>query len=232
MSEYLQKTKLFEDLSNEMIEKIRSRQWSPGTRLPSEPELAELFGVSRATVRSAVRVLQLSGILRSKSGSGTFVSQQADLVLETRELASVMADPQSLRALIQTRYVLEPQLAALAAEQASDDEIARLFEILRDMEDHRDRHSLMSHGYRFHQAVAEFSHNQVLYGFCQSVSGQLRGLRVLDSLTLESFLAGISAHRAIAEAIADRNGALAKELMRAHLKKDYGAYLSEADLLD
>ena len=80
--------------------------------------------------------------------------------------------------------------------------------------------------------MAESAHNPILYGFCQSVSGQLRGLRVLDSLTLDTFLAGISAHRAIADAIADRNGPLAKELMRAHLKKDYGNYLSETDLLD
>ena len=80
--------------------------------------------------------------------------------------------------------------------------------------------------------VAQFSHNQVLYGFFQSAARQLRGLRVLDSLTLEIFLDGIQEHHAIAEAIAARNPALAKELMQLHLKKDYAQYLLGIDLLD
>ena len=90
----------------------------------------------------------------------------------------------------------------------------------------------MANGYRFHQAVAEFSHNNVLFGFCQSAAGQLRGMRVLDSLTLETFLDGIREHRAIAEAIQDRDDALAKQLMRSHLRKDYAPYLEKPEVLD
>ena len=225
MKDPIVRTKLHEDVANHLIEQIRSHQWEPGMKLPSEPNLAQLYGVSRATVRSAIKCLQHSGILRARSGSGTYVSESAGLVLETQELTSVMADPQNISSLVQARYILEPQLAALAAKHATADEVAELFDILKTMEQNRDRHALMTHGYRFHQAVAAFSHNQVLYRFFQSAASQLRGLRVLDSLTLEIFLDGINEHRAIAEAIRDGDSALACQLMQLHLKKDYGQYL-------
>ncbi len=225
MKDPIVRTKLHEDVANHLIEQIRSHQWEAGMKLPSEPNLAELYGVSRATVRSAIKCLQHSGILRARSGSGTYVSESAALVLETKELTAVMADPQNISSLVQARYILEPQLAALAAKHATADEVAELFDILKTMEQNRDRHALMTHGYRFHQAVAAFSHNQVLYRFFQSAASQLRGLRVLDSLTLEIFLDGIGEHLAIARAIQDGDGALACRLMQLHLKKDYGPYL-------
>ena len=117
-------------------------------------------------------------------------------------------------------------------KNASEKEIGDLFDILGAMEKNLDRHSLMAHGYRFHQAVAEFSHNQVLFGFYQSAAAQLRGLRVMESLTLETFLEGIEEHRAIARAISQRDDALAKQLMRSHLKKDYALYLQRPEILE
>ena len=69
----------------------------------------------------------------------------------------------------------------------------------------------------------------MLYGFYQSLESQLRGLRVLDTLTLEIYLNGIEEYRRIAQAIAGRNGALARELMREHLRKDYCKYLSDQE---
>ena len=232
MRDSIQRTKLCEDVANHMIERIRSQQWSVGLKLPSEQELAEHFDVSRATIRSAVKSLQCEGILRSRGGSGTYVADSAPQVLETKELASVMAEPRKLYALVETRYILEPHLAALTARNATEEEIAQLFVILDTMEENRDRHSLMAYGYRFHQAVAEFSHNQVLFEFYKTAAGELRGLRVLETLTLETFLEGIEEHRAIAKAISRRDDALAKQLMRSHLKKDYAPYLEWAEILE
>ena len=232
MKDPIKRTKLREDVANHMIERIRNQQWNIGMKLPSEPELAQMYDVSRATIRSAIKSLQLSGIHRTRSGSGTYVADSAGLVLETRELAAIMADPQNLHSLVQARFNLEPQLAALAAKNATKEEAEQLFEILRAMEQNTDRHSLMVYGYRFHQAVAEFSHNQVLYRFFQSASSQLRGLRVLDSLTMETFLEGVEDHYSIAKAIAKGDSALAKQLVRSHLKKDYAQYLESSEMLE
>ena len=232
MKDVIQRTKLCEDVAEHILDRIRARHWTVGMKLPAEPELAELFDVSRSTIRTALRSLQLAGILRTRSGSGTYVADSAPAVLEARDLAFVMADPQNLSALVQARYILEPQLAALAAKNATPEHVEQLFAILQEMEHDRDRHSLMSNGYRFHQAVAQFADNQVLYGFFQSAARQMRGLRVLDSLTLEVYLEGIEDHRAIAKAIRQGDDALAKQLMRSHLKKDYAQYLERSDILD
>lgn len=224
-----ERTKLYYDVAQQMIENVQSQQWLPGMKLPSEPNLAKLFDVSRATIRAAVKLLQNAGVLRSVGGSGTYVQENAPRILDAKELATVLSEPQNVYELVQARYVLEPQLCALAAENATDSEIAELFAILQEMEKSQDRHALMTCGYRFHQAVAQYSHNRVLYGFYQSIASQLRGMRVLDSLTLDIFLEGISEHRAIAEAIKARNAVLAKTLLCDHLKKDYTAYLHKME---
>ena len=232
MSSWIHKTKLWEDVANQIIERIRSQEWDVGMKLPSEFELAGMFGVSRDTVRLAIKLLQVYGVIHSRSGSGNYVAERAQIALETKELAAVLAEPDILYSLVQARFVLEPQLAALAAHHAQDREIDRLFFIVSQMEQKEERHSLMTYGYHFHQAVAEYSHNQILVGFYQSVASQLRGVRVLETLTLDTFLKGIEEHKAIARAIAERDGTLAKQLMRSHLKKDYADYLEGSELLE
>ena len=233
MNDLIKKSKLREIVVERMIECIRTRQWAVGTKLPSESDLAEMFDVSRATIRSAIKSMQLSGILYSRGGSGTYIADTAHTVLENGELKAVLSDVQNLHSLVQSRYIIEPQLAALAAKNATESEVKQLFTVLENMQQHSgDIHSLMSHGYLFHQAVAKFSHNKVLYDFSQSISVKLRGLRLLEGLTLETFLEGISEHRAIAEAIAEGHAAKAKKLMQQHLKKDYSDYLKSPEILE
>ena len=232
MSDSIHRTKLSEDVEQRIVEYIRTERWVAGTKLPSESVLAQQLDVSRTTIRSAIKHLQQAGVLYSRSGSGTYVSEAASLILESKELASVSADPQTVYALIQARYILEPQLAALASKNATEEEINHLFTILETMQQHPDRHSLILNGYSFHQYLAQYSHNHILYGFFQSAASQLRGLRVIDSLTVDIFLDGIQEHQAIAEAIRDRNDILAKQLMRSHLKKDYAAYLEQPEFLE
>ena len=219
------RTKLYEDVTNRMIDCIRLEQWEPGGRIPSETALAQTFDVSRSTVREAVKSLQTAGLLRSRAGSGTYVSEGAPLVIQTRELARIMADPGALRELVQARYVLEPQLAALAAEHAAEAEIAGLFATLARMRSKTSRFEPMSVGYQFHLELAAAAHNRVLEGFYRSAAGQMRSMRVLESLTLEVYLEGIEEHFAIAGAIRQHDAPLAAQRMQEHLKKDYSAYL-------
>ena len=96
------------------------------------------------------------------------------------------------------------------------------------MREKHDRMSLMALGHAFHMELSKLAHNRVLAGLYQSVANQLKGLRVLDSLTLEIYLQGIEEHQAIAEAVALRDPQLAGQRMREHLQKDYGAYLPQA----
>jgi len=121
MSEPIFRIKLYEEVANLITERIRTEQWRAGDRLPPEAELAKEFDVSRSTVREAVRSLQIAGLLRSRAGSGSFVTENAPMILQTRELAAIMGDREHLRDLVQTRFILEPQMAALAAKQATEE---------------------------------------------------------------------------------------------------------------
>ena len=112
-AEGISRTKLFEDVSERIMEMIRSEEYPAGARLPSEQQLAQRFEVSRNTVRGAIRSLSIFGLLRSINGSGTFVSERANVILEAQALASIMAHPDALLELVQARCVLEPQLAAM-----------------------------------------------------------------------------------------------------------------------
>lgn len=229
MSEPIFRIKLYEDVANHITERIRTEQWRAGERLPPEAELAKEFDVSRSTVREAVRSLQIAGLLRSRAGSGTFVAENAPMILQTRELAAIMGDREHLRDLVQTRYILEPQMAALAARQATQEEKIHLRYLVDRMAEKRDRFSLMTAGHAFHMELARMSHNVVLDGFYQSAASQLRSMRVLESLTEEIYREGIEEHRQIALAVAAGDAAEAKKLMKAHLKKDYAAYLREQE---
>lgn len=229
MSEQIYRIKLYEDVANHIRDRIRTEQWRAGDRLPPEAELAKKFDVSRSTVREAVRSLQIAGLLRSKAGSGTYVTENAPIILQTGELAVIMADREHLQDLIQARYILEPQMAALAAEQATEGEKQHLCHLVDRMAEQTGRFSLMTAGHAFHMELARMSHNVVLDGFYQSAAGQLRSMRVLESLTEEVYQQGIDEHRKIAEAVSSGDAAAAKRLMKAHLKKDYAGYLRETE---
>lgn len=232
MSQSVLRVKLFEVVADSIVEKIRGREWAAGERIPSEPDLAKYFDVSRDTVRKAIKSLQSAGVLHSRSGAGTYVTENAPLLLETRGFASIMAQSGNISDLIGARYTLEPQLAELAACNATEAEVEQLYSIIEKMESEQDRYNLMTCGYEFHQKIAELAHNKVLYGFYLSVANQLRSVRVLDTLTLEIFVQGIEDHRYIARAIAERDAALAKALMRAHLRNDYSQYLENIEITE
>ena len=227
MSDPIFRIKLYEEVANHIQDRIRSEYWRAGDRLPAEADLAQEFDVSRSTVRETVRSLQMAGILRSKAGSGTFVTERAPMILLTRELADIMSNPDHLHDLVRARYLLEPQLAALAAQKSTSDEKAALLELVDRMRQENERFGLMSQGHRFHMELAAMSHNVVLYGFYQSAASQMRSMRVLDTLTLEIYLQGVEDHRQIAEAVAAGDADRAEAAMKAHLKKDYAEYLTE-----
>ncbi|MEA4965247.1 MAG: FadR/GntR family transcriptional regulator [Oscillospiraceae bacterium] len=232
MSGPIFRIKLYEDVANRIMEGVRGGEWEAGARLPTEAQLAERFDVSRSTIREAVKSLQIAGILRSRTGSGTYVADRARMMIETRELAAIMGNPEYLNDLVEARYILEPQLAAMAAVAASPEEKQRLLSIVNRMREKNDRFGLMTLGYQFHKELAEMSHNRVLVGVYQSADSQMRGMRVLESLTLEIYRQGIEDHQRIADAVLRGDAGEAKKQMRRHLLQDYAAYLPTAETLD
>ena len=130
----VRRTRLFEGVVAQLRELIRDGRLRPGQRLPSEREMAERFQVSRASVREAIRALELDGLVMIRSGAGTFVSEEgfdAAVDLLARRL---LAGREALADIVELRLVLEPQIAALAAQRATADDKERLTAILNEQE--------------------------------------------------------------------------------------------------
>ncbi|MFJ8161601.1 FadR/GntR family transcriptional regulator [Streptomyces sp. NPDC096136] len=152
---------LVDQVITQLRNQITSGEWPVGSRIPTEPELVELLGVARNTVREAVRALAHNGLLDIRQGSGTYV-------LATSELAGVMhrrfagADP---RHVAELRSTLESSAARLAAERRTERDLVQLESLLARREEawaSGDAELFVSTDVALHMAVVTASHNEVL----------------------------------------------------------------------
>jgi GntR family transcriptional regulator, transcriptional repressor for pyruvate dehydrogenase complex len=208
------------DASRLIKEVVLSGRLQPGDRLPPERELAEMLGVSRPTVRESIRALVAMNILESRHGAGTFVaSLETGQLLEPLQFVLSRAE-QVLGDLFETRLVIEPPIAALAATRGSDEEAAAILSCAREAKQLTDppRQLLLELDVRLHTLIATASHNQLLARLHESISALGVESR---SLTVE--LPGVASrtvhdHEAIAEAIVEHDPDRARDAMRHHLQ--------------
>src|SRR5437016_6488845 len=116
-----------DDAIEQIRELVASGEWGPGTRLPREADLAAQLGLSRNSLREAVRALSLIRVLEVRQGDGTYVSSLApDLLLESTRFATHLLRGETLLELFEVRRMLEPAAAALAAVRISEEGLAEL----------------------------------------------------------------------------------------------------------
>ena len=121
-----------ENLSQRTAETLRAqileeKKYRPGEKLPNENELAESLGISRTTLREAIRTLSSEGLLEVRRGRGTFVAGELDRVAaESVNMQELVRMQVTLRDLYEARMIFEPQAAALACKRATDEEIERI----------------------------------------------------------------------------------------------------------
>src|SRR5713226_6497792 len=124
--EPVRKTRIYEEVAAQIQRLITEGRLRPGDHLPPERELAERFGVSRTSVRDAIRVLELMGLLEPRQGEGTVVRDLSPDALVT-PVASLLARHRTLLAeLMDVRKMIEPGLAARAALHASEEDLEKL----------------------------------------------------------------------------------------------------------
>jgi GntR family transcriptional repressor for pyruvate dehydrogenase complex len=192
-----------------------------GDRLPPERQLASQLGVSRASVREALRALELSGIVRSRHGEGNFVVAVPGGGAAMPLSQFVERHRASLRELFDARKTFEPQLAAVAAERASRDDVERLRAAVEEQERDLgtgDLEAAFRADRLFHQAIAEATRNQTLvslHGFLSDlVANGSREAIENDARRAQSDVD----HRRVYQAIARRDAAAAGAAMRQHLE--------------
>src|SRR5579872_2452347 len=152
-------------LTGQLIEKLKSLilkgVLSPGQRLPSERQLAELLSVSRPSLRQALKTLQVMGVLEIRQGSGNYLSQAAEQILKvpSRELIPLRGLTQA--ELFELRRAVEAEAAAAAAERATSGELHVIRTELEAMEAScNDRDAYARHDLAFHRAIARASSNR------------------------------------------------------------------------
>ena len=218
--EAVRKTKLYEEVAKQIERLIVEGGLKPGDKLPPERELAEMFQVSRSSLRDAIRTLELTGLLEPRHGEGTVVCDlSADLLVNP--LANMLTRKRELVAeLLDVRRMLEPPLAARAAAHASPEEIAYLEDILRRQKEKVRRGELaIEEDSEFHYSIAMAAKNSVVQKVLDVLMDLLRTSRERSLQVEGRRQRSLAGHRRILKAIRQRDSMAAERAMRRHLKE-------------
>ena len=191
--------------------------YTPGARLPRETRLCQLFGVSRTTLREAVRSLAARGYLEVRRGSGTFVLDRgagADIDLSRLELAQVR-----LRDLFEIRMMIEPQAARLACIRGTDREIQEIARragaVAQAIQTGADFTDLEE---AFHRAVAAAAHNQFMEQLMPIIHNALHEAWAASAVTGCLAQLTLQDNRQLMDFFRRRDGEGAQHAMAAHIR--------------
>ena len=227
----IRKTRLYEEVVLQLADLIQEGRLRPGDRLPAERDLAERFQVSRASVREAMRTLELQGLVVSRPGLGTFVADESvDGVLQSlaREL---LAGRGALEDIFELRLLLEPLMAFLAAQRASPEDQAFMESILKEQERLVDLgESGASADVAFHTALARSTHNQAMVRLSGTLVDLLAPSREESLQTPQRSGQSLKSHRAILRVIEQGEAEEARRAMEQHIARVDRALLDGDDL--
>lgn len=213
------------NLSDEVVERVIGsiirKEYAPGDRLPSEIQLSQVFGVSRLTVREALKQLHKMGLLEIRQGEGTFVCQVNEESYLKSLIPLLILEENSLNHLLEARFCIEMTTAALCAEHADLEEMEQIKDKLREMDKRIELGDLQ--GYQqldveFHVLIAACSKNRVLYRILQIIQDILSIQVEKVIFSLEASRISLKRHYQLLKAFEGRDGELAKEIMNYHLE--------------
>lgn len=208
-------------LARELRRQILRKEMPEGARLPTERELIAQTGLSRSSVREAMRILEAESLVTTRPGrfGGTVTNRPDDESLARSVSLFVHGRGISLSSLLQTREAVEPLLAALAAEYRSDEELLQLTSVTQQVENAFDDLPLfLRENVRWHILVATASHNELLRALMISISNLIYKATAIENFATEDVRRQvIQAHRRIVEAIASKDAQAARRRMARHL---------------
>ncbi|TWB11569.1 GntR family transcriptional regulator [Nitrospirillum amazonense] len=208
--------RLYRQVADAIAADIRRGVYAAGQRLPSERDLAETFDVSRPTVREAMITLEILGLVEARHGSGIYVTEQ----LPPSEAAAEL-DIGAFE-LTEARRLVEGEVAALAATTITDEELAELNALLREIGEENERNAVGEQAdRRFHLTIARASRNTALVGVVE----QLWDMRYKSPLCMAMLERArtvgdhprVEEHQRIVQSLAARDPQAARAAMRDHL---------------
>lgn len=226
----IKRLSLSEQVVNLIVQYIQENGLQPGDQLPTENEFAERFGVSRTSIREAMKALSINGILKSTPGRGTFLQPKAaTLTLEEDGLLQMQARS-TITEVMEVRTPLEIQAIKLAVQRCSDEDVAALDEICRHYEEAvRSGGDHSEWGRKFHAKIAQTCGNPMLINMVQSLAYMTdlyRQNMAEQNMNVDYFTEN---HRVIVEAFRERDVEKAAAEMASHMELTFRSLAGMVD---
>lgn len=217
------------DTVQHLVQNILTRRIEPGGKLPSERRLVEMLGVTRSTLREALKTLALLGVVQIHQGDGTYVSTEHSSMLTKVVSWGMLLNTIEARQLIEARLYLETNLVELAATRSTEDERLKLDGLLKQMKEAKNAQEFAEFDSEFHLEIARSAKNLVLSSTLQNTKSLLQVWveRVVDGSTSRNWI--IEQHTQILEAIEHQDTVAAREAMRSHLQEVTNRLLSSLE---
>ncbi len=213
------KTKFHEQIVAQVQALIEKGGLKHGDQLPAERELAGIFKVSRHSVREAIRVLEQQKVVKSRPGSGTFI------ILENKSSAveslagAILREKNTLAEIFQFRELLEPQIAGLAARNATKEDIGVLEDLVKRQQKEIDNVPVSRElDEQFHLALARATGNSVLMQVVELFGQIVLKSRHENSRSRHRNQLSVQGHQRILQAVKDGEAQAASMLMAGHLQ--------------
>ena len=209
---------LVEQTANRIVEYFEKNDLKVGDKLPNEYTLAQDLEVGRSTLREAVKMLVSKNILEVRQGSGTYITSLTETVIDPLGFGEIDNHMKLTQDLFEVRFLIEPQMASLAAQHITDEEVAVLERLEKALEKeiHSDGDIHFKLDIQFHSANAEASRNVAMQQLIPIIIQSIKLYN--DFFTSEQSKANtIRAHREIVRAIKNRDAVAARDAMLLHL---------------
>ena len=228
--EPIEKKQLHERVADEVADQILKRQWGPGDRLPSERAMAQQLGVGRSTIREALALLHLEGLIETRRGAGSVVTEKAEEIINRRQEALGGRDrtDASPSALLDVRELIEPAAARWAATNANPDLYAESLlegpQELVAVEDPDSRATWNDRDRLFHRQIGVMTGNPIMASLCADIAemmNQLLWQHLRDDVLTEPDRVSLfeAEHRMIYEAVVSGSPDAAEFHSREHIKQ-------------
>ena len=214
----------------QLREQILRRTWPPGSKLPSENDLSRTMGVSRVSIREGIQHLVSLGILETRHGEGTYVRELSGQIHFNALIPLLVLDDIDLLQVLEYRQIIEKGTAALAAERATDQDLAEMEAVYEQMVQVRDDVTEFSRAdLEFHLVLAKATGNPIII----KVNNVLRSILEISMENIVSTLGmqdGLHFHRLIIDAIRARDPRAAESIMQEHVDGTIVRLRAEASL--
>ncbi len=218
----VQTERLYEQIVNQIEQRIVAGDLKVGDQLPAEKELAEQFGVSRTAVREAVKALREKRLVEIRPGRGTFITSGApgSSMRYSLDLIMKFGMVNGAASLVEVREILEPEIAALAATRITEEYIAAMQQAVSTMETALDNVDVFVEAdLDFHLALAEGTQNPIIPLLMDPIIAILREQRKRTGLVNGGLERGQFHHKRILEAVIQHDSQSARQAMQNHLQQ-------------